>query len=305
MTKPEGVGLWVWYLDRCEGGDLDKIIERCKTHNISWLAIKAFDGARVFASSQFADAVDPLRDAGIQVYGWGYCYGRDSLGEGFAATRTLELGADGYIFDAEQEFENSTSPVSAATDMLSYVRRHFPNTFLAYSPFAIPSYHRRFPYEIFEQYTDAVMPMVYWRAMNRTPIDALKWHRDDWRAELGSIPIGKDWMPIGQAYSGVSPSELKSFSEWATTTARSFWAWQDSDEYDMDSVWKWRTPVVEDPKMKDLRIGADATRALNQVVARLRSNQSEMEKLARESGDTQEAVQNIVNAANGNFAGRG
>jgi hypothetical protein len=303
VTKPEGVGLWAWYLDSCEGGDLDKIIERCKTHKINWLAIKAFDGSRVFASNQFADSVNPLKDAGINVYGWGYCYGRDPLGEADGAIHTLELGADGYIFDAEQEFEESLDPEGAADRVLGSTRASFPDSFLAYSPFAIPSYHRRFPYRIFEQYTDAVMPMVYWKEMGQTPEEALTWHKTDWIEEFGHLSWSRH-MPIGQAYDGVTPLELAQF-DLHSKVPLSFWAWQDGDEYDMDSMWTWRDPVVEDPKMKDLRIGADATRALNEVVARLKSTQSELKRLVEEGDCTLESIQQAINVANNQFKGRG
>lgn len=82
-----------------------------------------------------------------------------SIREGNIACWALDMGADGHVFDAESEYEGHAQQ---ATQMLSQVRRHTPNAFLAYAPFPIISYHPNLPFIEFGAQCDAVMPSTYW-----------------------------------------------------------------------------------------------------------------------------------------------
>ena len=307
-------GAWIWYFNRCEGGDVDKIIKRAKANNLDWIALKLVSGTRDWNTGSSRLRANPsiireFQDENIKVIGWGYHYGTNPIygttaqREAEAVLRAFELGIDGYIYDVEQEFEDGPDPITSASTMTQFVRERTQGAFLAYSPQAIPTFHLRFPYEIFEQETDATMPMLYWGAFGKSPVDVVTWHRDTWRQAF-SAPIPNDrWMPIGQGYHPTSIQEILQFeSITSCAKGRSYWLW--ADEWPAETaLWlpntkikqAWPTPAASTKSnhLKDIEMGARAVRLVNQLVP----------KLGHEFiTDKQKLEQTILNE---HFSGRG
>ena len=43
---PKDLGLWIWQISQCDNGNWTKIIARCQSAGIKWLAIKSGDATR-------------------------------------------------------------------------------------------------------------------------------------------------------------------------------------------------------------------------------------------------------------------
>lgn len=281
--------MWIWYWKNCEGGSVEKIIKRAKANDLHWIAPKLISGSLKFDKAhqnnvlwQNPSIIRTLQSEGIKVYGWGYHYGNYTTDtwrttahwETDVVLRAFDLGIDGYIYDAEQEFEESVNPAESAETMCSKIRERTEGAFLAYSPQAIPSYHRKFPYEIFEAYTDVTMPMLYWKAFGMTPSNVVDWHLRDWQETFNKAIPSDEWMPIGQAYDGVSLSEVKQFQDKIQqhgASGSSYWLWADEWPANTSLVLP-DTETKEDrppPPSQDIMMGAIATRALNQATSAL------------------------------------
>ena len=84
-----GKWVWIWNWRRCEGGDAQRVAERLKAAGCRGALVKAFDGWRWFAQGpSFRDICRALKSRGLAVGGWGYLYGRDTVGEARRAIET-------------------------------------------------------------------------------------------------------------------------------------------------------------------------------------------------------------------------
>jgi len=177
--------MYIWVLARTEGGDLDKIIAKCKECNITWLAIKAGDqGSTGWMPTrrglpQFsADIVKRLHDAGIRVFGWSYdCPRRYKNAKGVMVDRgdilekqakivkkVADAGADGFIIDAEVEWDRAENPDTDAWAYLADIRAQGlpPDFLLADAPWASVGAHPRFPTTEFGKGVDFRCPQALW-----------------------------------------------------------------------------------------------------------------------------------------------
>lgn len=214
---PFGKSVWIWQLNdifaKDAAGkpivDYDPIIQKCKDNNISSVYVKCGDGENTWEQWNQA-LVDAFHAAGIKIYSWSFVYGQDPLREAAIAMWALDMGADGHIFDAEDQFEKQADPATAAEAMLQAVRGHAPSAFLAYSPEPIIDYHIRFPYIQFGKYCDAVLPQIYFGEWNKSPIDAINWVYDNWSRwqkqwqDDGFGDSVKPLIPTCQAYDWTS-----------------------------------------------------------------------------------------------------
>jgi hypothetical protein len=199
---PYGKGLWIWYINNCFGGNLDRIIAKCKEVGLTHLLIKCGDGLNTW--DQFTPAlIKKFHDNNIKVYSWTYVRGDNPLREAAIAMWALDMGADGHVFDAEGEYQGK--PESAKL-MLKAIRQRLPNAFLAYAPFPIIDYHQTYPYLEFGKYCDAVMPQMYHGDFKQTPQETINWTfeqwsrwEDTWRKN-GHADSIKPIIPAGQAY---------------------------------------------------------------------------------------------------------
>jgi len=79
-TAFNGAGMWIWYLDQSDGGNLAAIAAQAKAAGITTLYIKSSDGDDFWA--QFTPTmIQTLHALGLNVCAWQYVYGADPAGE--------------------------------------------------------------------------------------------------------------------------------------------------------------------------------------------------------------------------------
>ncbi len=88
----------------------------------------------------FTAVIDSFHNNGIKVYGWQYVYGTSKWGgggtESGVTNQILSIpGIDGFIIDAEVEFE-AAGMTAVAAQYLNSVRAAHPNSFVALTSFA-------------------------------------------------------------------------------------------------------------------------------------------------------------------------
>jgi len=167
--------------------DLNSMMIFLKNQGLRYIIIKAATSSTLYPSSsnpQFtAEVVNAGHAAGLWVFGYNRSYGVDIPGEIAVADYVFNVGADGFVFDAEIEWESHNLPdnQTKAIQLCSAVRGNWPSKFLAHAPFPIISYHSTFPYKEFGYYCDAVMPQDYWIEIGVTPTYMVDWMTTQWK----------------------------------------------------------------------------------------------------------------------------
>ncbi len=223
-------GMWIWYIDSSEGGDVGKIIKRAKKAKVKTLYIKSADGTSTW--SQFnKPVIQRFQRAGLKVCGWHYVYGRGPAREAKASAAAKRRGADCFVIDAEAEYEGNYSGADRYVRKLrARVGMKFP---VGLSTFPYAHFHPAFPYSVFLGPGAATdnLPQIYWDAIGDTVREA----------------VGVTWMnndlykrkiyPVGQTYENPRPKELIAFRRYAENygTAPSWWSWQETNDTE------WRT----------------------------------------------------------------
>ncbi len=142
-----------------------------------------------------ANLCNIARTNGVLVFGYTRSYGSDIVGESALADSCFNNGADGFVFDAEAEWESSRSWIgnngpTLAWDMCSMVRSNWPTKFLGHAPFPIISFHSSFPYKEFGYWCDAVMPQVYHLStagLKGSPSAVMNWTDVNYRSWQNSL----------------------------------------------------------------------------------------------------------------------
>jgi len=214
---PWGKGLWIWEIQALlsQYGTIDAACQKCKDTNISYVIIKAGDGKNTWP--QFSkDLIGKFKFYGINVYAWSYVYGDDPVREAQIASWALNLGADGFVIDAESEYQGKNTQ---AVTMMTELRKGNPDSFVAYAPFAFIHLHKSFPYQEFGKYCDAVMPQMYWGTMGMSVQDCINQTYQDFLQWQQIVPAEsvKPIIPVGQAYDNsqenyvLTPKDLTDF----------------------------------------------------------------------------------------------
>ena len=233
-TPVYGKGIWIWKRWKVENGDVSEIIEKVKSSNVNWVAIKCGDGRYFWPAGDkltfTSKEVDQFHNAGIKVLGWQFVYGEYGAGaegtggspleEAEVANKILDIGGiDGLIIDAEGDYEGKADK---AEEYLKAIRKEHPNSFIAYSTFGNPRSHKQFPYREFGKYCNAAMPQAYWIDWKTTPTGAINKMGEQWN-ELYSkwkdeghddaikpiVPMGQSSDEIGTKFA--SGSEITEF----------------------------------------------------------------------------------------------
>jgi hypothetical protein len=220
-----GKGDWIWQMSSCIGAlgvsSVQGVIDYEKNRGMKWITVKCGDGGNIW--SQFnTDLITRARNAGLKIFGWAYVYGNNVQGEINVALNALNLGADGFIIDAEGEYEVLANNSVAASNYCTAIKAAYPNRFLAHAPFPIISVHSSFPYVMFGRYCDAVMPQAYWADIGGTnyAVTMVTRMNNEWRNWQNSLTGAntnaiKPIIPIGQGYNSVNGtvtgSQISSF----------------------------------------------------------------------------------------------
>jgi hypothetical protein len=231
----QGKGIFIWKIPQCEGGNAQTIANVAKAGGFSHVLIKIADATSVYNTDKTTgvDLVPPVVDAlkakGIQVWGWHYIYGYNPLGEAaIAISQTKKYRLDGYLIDAEVEFQLAGRDAVARTFMTE-LRKGLPSTNVGLSSFRWPSYHPTFPYKAFLEKCDVNMPQVYWMQAHNPIYDLTKSY-NEFKAMMPTMPM----VPTGPAFAEAgwqpTPAEVKDFLVAARSlgmTAANLYSWDD------------------------------------------------------------------------------
>ena len=243
-------GMWIWYIESSQGGDLDRIINRARASKIETLYIKSADGTGAWR--QFTrSTVSRLKKAGLNVCGWHYVYGRSPVAEAKASAVAKQRGADCFVIDAETEYEGNYAGADRYVRKLrSLVGPKFP---LGLSTFPYVHYHPSFPYSVFlgPGAADTNLPQIYWKTIGtsvRSSVDITWFHN-----RLYKRPI----HPLGQTYLKPSRRDLLQFRRYmvAYDAAPSWWSWQETTPIG----WKALAAPVTAPPAGYSRVTANPT----------------------------------------------
>ena len=166
--KLTGKGYFIWIVRHCEKGDPDRIAALAREANLIHVLIKIADGAfpyNVDLNSGYdyvRPVVNKLHDHNIAVWGWQYVFGGypDREAE-IAVRRSIELGVDGFVVNAEHEYK-LPNKAAAASRYMNILRSNLGSMPIALSSYRFPSYHASFPFSNFLDRCDYNMPQVYW-----------------------------------------------------------------------------------------------------------------------------------------------
>jgi hypothetical protein len=156
---------------------LSYVIVKAGTSNVLWTGSSNTNLSPMFTKK----LVDAAHVNGLKIFGSNRSWGNDVPGEAAIADYVFQQGADGFIYDAESEWESSnpwigTNGPALAWQLCSTVRSNWPNKFIAHNPFDTVYLHFSFPFKEFGYWCDAVMPQVYHHSASKNnAIAAIHW----------------------------------------------------------------------------------------------------------------------------------
>jgi hypothetical protein len=243
-TAFDGGGMWIWYVNKANGGDPNAIVEQAKAHGISTVFVKSGDGTNYW--TQFTPSlVSTLKAAGLRVCAWQYVYGESPSAEAAVAARSVtEAGADCFVIDAESEYEGRYSQAQTYVSALrTAVGADYP---IGLAAFPYVDYHPSFPYSVFLAPNGAQFnaPQAYWKEIGGG-VDAVVDHTYRFNR-----PYGRTIAPLGQTYDSAPPNEIVRFRQIAAAegaTGVSWWSWQHTTAPGWDAVGQPVEPFTSAP----------------------------------------------------------
>ena len=217
-------GMWIWYVDRSEGGSTARILARAERDGIGTLYIKAGDGGSVW--SQFSTSlVGTLQRGGLDVCAWQFVYGTHPIAEAKVGADAVAKGADCLVIDAEGSYEGR---YAAAETYLRALRARIGSSFpLSLAGFPYVDYHPAFPYSVFFGPGGATynQPQMYWKAIG-TSVRAVYQH-----TYLFNRLWGHPIYPLGQTYESPGRGAIMRFRSFAASYGGqpSWWDWQETN----------------------------------------------------------------------------
>lgn len=234
---PVGKGMFIWQLKNCAGGDPAKIVAEAQRMGFKWLAVKGHDGKFPF-NGDLKPLATALRQAGINMWAWGYTYGREAPNEALmAAQRTTELGCAGYIIDAEGEYEKP-GMAAAASAFAQMLRDKLPTLPIGLCSYRYPRWHLEFPWREFLAVCDFHAPQLYWLgatapgAPNKQLVDSLAQLRA--LKDVPVVPAGVACrMKVGDKWWEPSVEQLNNFHVGVLADhlpGETWWSWEHAEE---------------------------------------------------------------------------
>jgi putative peptidoglycan binding protein len=217
-------GMWIWYVDRSDGGDPGQIAAQARRAGIGTLYIKAGDGGTVW--SQFnRSLVGALHRSGLDVCAWQFVYGDSPVAEAKVGATAVRRGADCLAIDAEGDYEGK---YASADRYIRALRARIGESFpLSLAGFPYVDYHPSFPYSVFLGPEGATVdqPQMYWKAIGTT-VSTVYEH-----TYLYNRLWGHPVYPLGQTYGGAARKDIVRFRRFAQSyggQAPSWWDWQET-----------------------------------------------------------------------------
>ncbi|MCW2966339.1 MAG: Peptidoglycan-binding domain 1 protein [Solirubrobacteraceae bacterium] len=225
-TAFQGGGMWIWYVDKSEGGSVAAIAARAHATGLSTVFVKSGDGTNAWA--QFTpELVAELHAQGLKVCAWQYVYGKYPVSEARVAAASMTDGADCFVIDAESEYEGHYAAAQRyINELRSLVGEAFP---IGLASFPYVDYHPSEPYSVFLGPGGAQVdvPQVYWKTIGGgvATVSAHTWISN----RIYNVPVA----PIGQSYDSPSAADITRFQQiWAGYGAggHSWWSWQSTSD---------------------------------------------------------------------------
>src|SRR3954469_24349302 len=206
-TVFDGSGMWIWYLDKSDGGNLDAITARANAAGVQTVYIKSGDGATYW--SQFSPlVVGGLKQRGLNVCAWQFVYGKVPTDEANVGAQAAQSGAQCLVIDAESDYEGRYSQAKTyMTQLRSQLQPGFP---IGLTSFPYVDYHPSLPYSVFfANGANFNLPQVYWKDIG-TSVDAGMQH-----TYVHNKIYGKPIFPLGQSYNDPPPADMIRFRQLA------------------------------------------------------------------------------------------
>ena len=215
--KNLGKGDWVYSMTDATnklGGHITSVTNEnslmlfYKSQGIRYMMVKIGTGATLFNGCYgfpqlTTYLVNTAHANGILVFGYNRTYATNVAGEVAIANFVFNQGADGFVWDAEAEWESNiigSQGPTLAWQQCSTVRSNWPTKFLAHAPFPIISLHNSFPYKEFGYWSDAIMPQIYHfssAGLKGSPSACINWSDVNWSAWQKSL-VGSNSVVNGQ-----------------------------------------------------------------------------------------------------------
>ncbi|HEX8075611.1 MAG TPA: peptidoglycan-binding domain-containing protein [Thermoleophilaceae bacterium] len=231
-TPFDGNGMWIWYVSKSSGGDLQSIVAMARAHDVGTVFVKSGDGSSYW--DQFSpELVSALKAGGLDVCAWQFVYGNSPATEASLAAKAVRTGADCFVIDAEGQYERKYSQAGTYVSRLrAAVGPDYP---IGLAGFPYVDYHPSFPYSVFlgpagAQYN---VPQAYWKDIGGS-VDAVLAHTYRFNR-----PYGRPIFPLGQLYQSPSSRDIKRFRQVAAaqgSTGVSWWDWQEASAKSWDAV---------------------------------------------------------------------
>jgi hypothetical protein len=238
----KGKGFFIWQIRNCERGDVNAIASLAVDAKLTHVLVKIADVTVSYNIIDGVDLVPPLAkalwDRKIQCWGWHYVKGDNPIGEADKAIERLQtLHLDGYVIDAEIEYQDS-GKATAATKFMNRLRSALPDIPVALSSYRYPAYHPQIPWKEFLDKCDLNMPQVYWLQAHN-PADQLKRSVQEFQnlePHRPVIPIGAAYKEYGWAPTSSDVFEFMQTAQDLNLTAANFYSW-DSCRANLPDVW--------------------------------------------------------------------
>lgn len=232
MSILSGKGMYLWIINRVEGGDPNRIAELAQQAGMTHVLIKVADRHYKYnvdsnGFDHVPGVVAALRARGVQPWGWQYIYGTNPAAEAqMAIQRVKQFNLDGFVVNAEKEFKVKGMDVPARQYMQT-LRAGLPNTPIGFSSYRYPTLHRPLPFEVFLEYSDINMPQVYWQ-LSYNPRQQLEKSLKEHQA----LSVWRPLVPTGTAYPegtwAPTPAQLNEFMQACKDfgiTGANYWEW--------------------------------------------------------------------------------
>lgn len=236
-----GKGIYIWQVPASDNGDAQQIVTQAEAAGLGHVLVKVTDGTKSYPQSQHENAtvaaINALRVAGIEVWGWGYVYGKSPRREAdIAVQRIQSLNLSGFVIDAEGEYRDR--PAGTAERYMKRLRATLPNLPLALSSFRFPSVQGDYPFDEFLAHCQIAMPQVYWVAQSGgDPAWDLercfREYTDRWPSRA-FIPTGAaygEWQGDHEWWWTAHPHQITAFLDKAKALglrAVNFFSWQNA-----------------------------------------------------------------------------
>jgi hypothetical protein len=186
----------------------NSMFQYLKGQGLQYVIVKAGSSDLLYTDTTYtatspvftSNLVNLAHSNGLKIFGSNRSWGSNIAGEIAIADYVFGQGADGFIYDAEAEWEASpsrpwiTNAPAQAWWLCGTVRSNWPTKFIAHNPFDTLYLHSSFPYKEFGYWCDAVMPQVYHHSASQgNAFAAIHWTDVNYRTfqnSLASLPVG-------------------------------------------------------------------------------------------------------------------